>query len=664
MRVVLPVDDSKAAASNDPLSGNPQTSSSSSSFVDYQQIGSMRIRDWASLYGFSVTKVLATLKRNGFLGKVASSRMPIEAVTCLVSEFKLKKEEAIQWYRLGAEKGFAEAQYALGNCYFKGDGVNQNYAEAVKWYQSAAKQGNAKAQNKTGDCYLNGVGVQEDKNEAIKWYRMSAEKGNADAQFNLGSCYYSGNGVKQDYSEAVKWYQAAAKQGDAYAQFNLGVCYFNGRGTEINDSIAVKWYRLAAEHGHPDAQYWLGYCYSKGRGVSQNESQAVKWYRKAADRGQADAKRWLNNVCPGGENASHPTKEKSKTKPAPPLDFFLQQPLITKHGINQYQRTSYGTYSIRCTCGIIIDYPDLMSGLSVSCPACGRTVNIPGQKKQTFTTSDKSSLTHFQRGLWYYDKKFYKNYVQAPIVFLEQINKSYNKCTVIDYLIVISIMTLSVCSFFLLKNFNMHPLLYIFVLTIGSALSYAAHKLIKYDVTRDLFPLLKYQSNDSTSYAFEDFISFCLDSMRKISVYDMLDKKSPEQEYKKKALSSNPKILSYQFGGNTQMLLFPDQALILYNGKFRLAGFRSIDLRIMEEIGYSSRITDYSYHWLHQRRDGGPDRRYKENYQIKSPCRYGFDLSYSYHCKLIVDGIICFEGNHDNASLLNKIIAQWNNASF
>ena len=358
MCVIRPVDANNAASSNDIISNIPQTSSPSSSFVDCQQIGKMRISDWASLYGFSVKRVLATLKKNGFSWQKASSRMPIEAVICLVSEFKLKKDEAIQWYRLAAEKGFPDAQFALGNCYYRGDGVNKNYIEAVNWYQLAAEHGYAKAQNALGDCYLNGIGVREDKDEALKWYRLSAEKGNADAQFNLGSCYYIGNGVTQNYSEALKWYQFAAKQGDAYAQFNLGVCYFNGRGTEINDSKAVKWYRQAAEQGHPDAQYWLGYCYSKGKGVSPNESQAVKWYRKAADRGHADAKRSLSRISLNGANtSSSAAKGTTKTTPVPPSDYSTR-PAIQKQGIAPYiqKANSLCSKPITCICGLNIDY--------------------------------------------------------------------------------------------------------------------------------------------------------------------------------------------------------------------------------------------------------------------------------------------------------------------
>ncbi|MBQ1931964.1 MAG: sel1 repeat family protein, partial [Muribaculaceae bacterium] len=76
-----------------------------------------------------------------------------------------------------------------------------------------AEQGNAWAQNNLGDCYYNGRGVDQNYDEAVKWYRKAAKQGNAPAQYNLGYCYYNGHGVDKNYDEAVNWYRKAAEQG-------------------------------------------------------------------------------------------------------------------------------------------------------------------------------------------------------------------------------------------------------------------------------------------------------------------------------------------------------------------------------------------------------------------------------------------------------------------
>ena len=48
--------------------------------------------------------------------------------------------EAYKWFRKAAEQNLAPAQYNLGICYFKGDGVAKDYVEAYKWLLLAAAQ--------------------------------------------------------------------------------------------------------------------------------------------------------------------------------------------------------------------------------------------------------------------------------------------------------------------------------------------------------------------------------------------------------------------------------------------------------------------------------------------------------------------------------------------
>jgi len=189
-----------------------------------------------------------------------------------------------------AERGDANAQYSLGVCYAKGDGVAKDYVEAVKWCRKAAEQNLALAQFNLGFSYENGDGVAKDWVEAVKWYRKAAEQNLANAQFCLGSCYAYGVGVVKDEIGAVKWYRKAADQNLADAQFILGFCYANGVGVAKDTVEAVKWYRKAAEQNDADAQYSLGVCYAKGEGVARDYEESYKWMLLAA-QGQEEAKR-------------------------------------------------------------------------------------------------------------------------------------------------------------------------------------------------------------------------------------------------------------------------------------------------------------------------------------------------------------------------------------
>jgi len=82
------------------------------------------------------------------------------------------KKEAVKQCRLLAEQGDATAQYSLGLCYAKGDGVPQDKKEAVKWWLLAAEQGNFWAQRYLSLAYYEGEGVPKDDLQAYAWFQI------------------------------------------------------------------------------------------------------------------------------------------------------------------------------------------------------------------------------------------------------------------------------------------------------------------------------------------------------------------------------------------------------------------------------------------------------------------------------------------------------------
>lgn len=203
---------------------------------------------------------------------------------------------AVKWFRRAAEQGEPEAQYMLGLCYSSGDGVGQDYFAAVNWYRKAAEQGHVASQYEVGNCYYNGLGCTKDYDVAVKYLQKAAEQGYAAAQGKLGECYVHGHGVNEDCYTAVKWFRKAAEREDATAQRNLGICYYRGYGVTQDKITAVKWLRKAAEQGNAIAQSDLGYCYEYGDGVTKDTYTAKSWYRKAAEQGNKSAKEALERL--------------------------------------------------------------------------------------------------------------------------------------------------------------------------------------------------------------------------------------------------------------------------------------------------------------------------------------------------------------------------------
>jgi len=58
---------------------------------------------------------------------------------------KAKKQN--QWFVTESVIGTADAQYNMGDCYYEGIGVNQDFTEAVRWFSLSASQGSGRARH-------------------------------------------------------------------------------------------------------------------------------------------------------------------------------------------------------------------------------------------------------------------------------------------------------------------------------------------------------------------------------------------------------------------------------------------------------------------------------------------------------------------------------------
>ncbi|HEY5896012.1 MAG TPA: tetratricopeptide repeat protein [Burkholderiales bacterium] len=61
---------------------------------------------------------------------------------------------ALDWYREGAERDIASAQYRLGLVYLNGEGVERNEDTALQWLARAGRQGHLQARKEAGELYF------------------------------------------------------------------------------------------------------------------------------------------------------------------------------------------------------------------------------------------------------------------------------------------------------------------------------------------------------------------------------------------------------------------------------------------------------------------------------------------------------------------------------
>lgn len=109
--------------------------------------------------------------------------------------------------------------YNLALKYRNGDGVARDEDLALKYLTEAAEKGYAPAQYSLGNYYYNRRNYHRNDLElAFKWYLLAANQGHAKALFNVGIYYEKGFIFEVDYAKSYEYLSKAANQGDEKAK--------------------------------------------------------------------------------------------------------------------------------------------------------------------------------------------------------------------------------------------------------------------------------------------------------------------------------------------------------------------------------------------------------------------------------------------------------------
>ena len=263
-----------------------------------------------------------------------------------------EKSKGLKYYLSAAQKGNADAQASLGDCYLFGDAVEKDEKEALRWYQLAAKQNHSMATNNLGTFHDTGrAGLKIDKFEALKLYSRAAYLGSNYAQNTLGIFYATGPLVEKNKAEAFAWMWIAADNESESALDNLEHLapnltpdeYFKGRKriTEIQELITqgkcdqpiifkqndsklppidtseqeeieeFKSNLVKAQGGDAQAQLKVAKSYKFGDGVEENDKEAFYWFEKAAKQGVAQAQCSLGMIYAMGNSFVKPNPQES-----------------------------------------------------------------------------------------------------------------------------------------------------------------------------------------------------------------------------------------------------------------------------------------------------------------------------------------------------------------
>ncbi len=116
-------------------------------------------------------------KHQAILAKHQASLAQYQAILAEKLATSMKSKNTSNSMEVLAEQGSAKAQYLVGEGYFGGFGVHQDYKKAFEWYQKAANQGHIDAQNNLGRMYLEGNGVRQNKAKAKEIFSKTCDDG-------------------------------------------------------------------------------------------------------------------------------------------------------------------------------------------------------------------------------------------------------------------------------------------------------------------------------------------------------------------------------------------------------------------------------------------------------------------------------------------------------
>ena len=204
-------------------------------------------------------------------------------------------QKAFDLMKAAAEQGHAEAMGGVGYFYSLGLVVAKDDRLAAEWFRKGADKGSAKAQFNLGKILLAGGAA-----EGIQWMKKAADQGLSEAGLAYGSILYFGDhGVAKDQEKAAPYLKIAADAGDPEAQNFYGTLCELGLGVPQDSNEARRWLHKAALQGFVKAQSNLGA--SLGPQVEDGETriEALAWLIIASGQGEVTAEKLLADTVPG-----------------------------------------------------------------------------------------------------------------------------------------------------------------------------------------------------------------------------------------------------------------------------------------------------------------------------------------------------------------------------
>lgn len=195
----------------------------------------------------------------------------------MVQKDKKKFEQWVVMRLQNTEKPLTARESILfAIAYQTGLGVAVNLKKALIHFQQAIAGDIALGNLYIAEMYYKGLGVERDYAIAKIYFGLAAKAGVARAYTFLGIC-------DSESIASSQYYSKACEMGDAIAHFYLAECLSSRRSSKSVNHIDL--YQKAAKGGDPTSLTWLGLYFRSKKQIAT----AAIYLRLAAERGYAGA---------------------------------------------------------------------------------------------------------------------------------------------------------------------------------------------------------------------------------------------------------------------------------------------------------------------------------------------------------------------------------------
>ena len=156
-------------------------------------------------------------------------------------------------YDKGIALGSARMYYLKARFYIQMD----KRKESVTCLKEAVQKNDPSAIQLLGDCYYYGYGIEQDYEKAFNLYSQVEYR--KESALRLAKCYYRGYGTSINTTKAFGLFKKLAgnqaywqlsKDDTAEAQYYLGECFYYGKGVSMNSDSTYYWWKKAADGGY------------------------------------------------------------------------------------------------------------------------------------------------------------------------------------------------------------------------------------------------------------------------------------------------------------------------------------------------------------------------------------------------------------------------------